>query len=493
MSQINQNMIKIHLKISFFILMILGQIGYAQYGTQKKADHLFNVFTFADAAKTYKKLIDNSYNADYNTRQLADCYAFMRNPDSAAVYYEKVITQKNVPIAYYYNYAQALRGIKKYRGYRKWMRKFKKAGGFVDDEKLSQDKDFLNVIFNAKQQYFLLPVGFNSKYSDFGAIQNHGKIYFASSRDRGTATKHVYGWNNEPFLDMYIADDNSEINIDYHNKVKGDVNTVFHDGPATITQDGKTMYFSRDDFNNQVLGQDAEGITHLKIYKATLVDDKWTNIVELPFNNTNYSCSHPALNADDSKLYFASDGPNSFGGTDIFYVDINADGSYGIPQNLGSVVNTPKNERFPFVNSDGVLFFASDGHPGLGLLDIFGTVLDKNKQITDVFNLGVPVNSSNDDFSFYMSPDGLSGYFSSNRDGGVGSDDIYAYKRIPPLELDGFVTDSKGMPLANTEIGIFDDKNEELSRVITDDSGNFAVNIYRDAYYKIMAKKDSYE
>ncbi|MFH4968376.1 OmpA family protein [Gaetbulibacter sp. M240] len=488
-----QSFLKVHHSILLILLVLSSHTVFAQQGTQKKADRLFDKYAFADAALTYKKLIDKNYNADYNTRQLADCYAFMRNPDSAVVYYQKVVEQENFPIAYYYNYAQALRGVEDFKGYRKNMRLFKKAGGFLNDENLQNDKDFLQIIFNAKQRYFLEPVSLNSIYSDFGAIENNGKIYFTSSRDRGAAVKHTYGWNNEPFLDIYAADSISEVSINHKNKIKGDVNTLFHEGTLTISKDGKTMYFSRNNFNDQVLGQDAEGISKLKIYKASLVDGKWTNVTELPFNSNRYSTSHPTLNADETKLYFASDRPSSYGGTDIFYVDINANRTYSKPVNLGPIVNTSKNERFPFINSEGILFFASDGHPGLGLMDIFGTVQDNNKKITEVFNLGVPVNSSKDDFSFFMNPDGLSGYFASNRNGGIGGDDIYAYKRVPPLKLEGIVTDDSNAPIANTTIKIYDSKETLLAQVFSDSVGNFEINIDRNADYNVLAEKDTYE
>lgn len=472
--------------------MLLSHGLFAQTSLQKKADQLFDRFAFADAANAYKKLVNKNYNAEYNTRQIADCYAFMRNPDSAVIYYEKVMDQKNFPIAYYYNYAQALRGVKKNSKYRKYMRRFEKAGGFIDNDALEKDKTFLDAVLNAKQQYILMPVGFNSKYSEFGAVENNGKIYFASSRDQGVVIKNTYGWNNEPFLDIYEANSISDMEIDHKNKVPGDVNTRFHEGTLSVTKDGKTMYFSRNDFTKQVLGKDDRGVTNLKIYKAELVDGKWTNIQELPFNSSKFSTSHPALNEDETKLYFASDRPGSYGGSDIFYVTIYNDGTYGKPVNAGPVVNTSKNEKFPFINNEGVLFFASDGHPGLGLLDIFGTVVNKSKKIVDVFNLGMPVNSSKDDFSFFMNPDGLTGYFASNRNGGMGDDDIYAYKRIPALKLEGLVTDDQGIPLANAKIEIFDEKNKSIAQVLTDETGNYAINIDRNTDYKVSALKEGY-
>ncbi|ULC58106.1 OmpA family protein [Flaviramulus sp. BrNp1-15] len=476
------------------IVLLFGFSAKAQYTYQKKADNLFNKFAFANAAKVYHELIDENFNADYATRQLADSYAFMRNPDSAVVYYKKAVQQKNVPVEYYYNYAQALRGIKDYEAYRIWMKRFKDAGGSINEKKLGKDSDFINSIFNAKQQYFLTNINFNSKFSDFGAYEHNGSIYFVSSRDERALKKHTYGWNNEPFLDIYstIKSNNDSI-VDYRSKLKGNINSVYHEGSFTITKNGKTIYFSRTNFNKNVLGKDKEGITNLKIYKASLIEGKWTNIEELPFNNNEFSNAHPALNEDETKLYFASNKYGGYGGSDIYYVDINKDGSFGTPKNLGNVVNTNKNERFPFINSEGSLFFASDGHPGLGLLDIFGTVSDKNNNITSVINLGVPVNSSKDDFSFFMNPDGLSGYFASNRNGGVGSDDIFAYDRIPQLKIEGTVTEAiNNSPIPNALVTLLDSDGKEIAFVETNENGQYDINIDRNADYNLKVKKETY-
>ena len=476
------------------IILLASFSALAQYGSQKKADNLFNKFSFVHAVQVYHNLIEKDFNADYATRQLADSYAFMRNPDSAVVYYKKVVEQPNAPIAYYYNYAQALRGIKAYKESRVWMKRFKKSGGEINEEKFLKDSDFINSIFNAKQHYFLTDINFNSKYSDFGAYEHDGAIYFASSRNEGVSTKHIYGWNGEPFLDIYVTDKSTNDSLVNHtSKLKGDVNSVFHEGPITITKDGKTMYFSRNNYNKDVLEKDEEGMSNLKIYKTSLIEDEWTNIEELPFNNNAFSNGHPALNNDETKLYFASNMSGGFGGTDIYYVDINSDGSFGTPKNLGNVVNTDKNERFPFINNEDVLFFASDGHPGIGLLDIFGTVSDKNNNIINVLNLGIPVNSSKDDFSFFMNEDGLSGYFASNRNGGMGSDDIYAYNRIPQLKIEGSVKDvTTNKPVPNAIVTLLDNNNKQIAHLETDEDGHYEINIDRDTDYIISIKKEDY-
>lgn len=361
----------------------------------------------------------------------------------------------------------------------------------IDKSKIQEDSD---IIFNTKQQYFLTEIKFNSKYSDFGAYEHDGNIYFASSRDEGVSTKHRYGWNKEPFLDIYVTEKSANDSIiDHKSKIKGDVNSVYHEGPITISKDGKTMYFSRTSFIKNTLGRNNEGISTLKIYSATFTDNKWTHIEELPFNSNDFSNGHPALNEDGSKLYFSSDMPGGIGGSDIYYVNIKSDGAFSKPQNLGEIVNTNKNERFPFINSEGSLFFSSDGHPGLGLLDVFATVSNKNNTIVSVLNLETPVNSSKDDFSFFMNDDGLSGYFASNRDGGVGSDDIYGFDRIPQLKIEGTIYDSvTNTPIPNATVTLLDSNEKEMTLVETDANGYYNINIDRDTDYHVNVKKENY-
>ncbi|WP_372754512.1 OmpA family protein [Mariniflexile sp.] len=482
--------LKNHIILGFVLAVSLSAL--AQSGLQKKADNLFNKFSFVHAAELYNELILKNDNTNYAIRQLADCYAFMRNPDSSVVYYKKVVEQANSPKEYYYKYAQALRGVKNYNESRLWLERFKEAGGEIDEAYFKKDSEFINAIFNTKPHYTLEEVKFNSKYSDFAAYEKDGNVYFASSRDEGLLKNHTYGWNNQPFLDIYIKAENDTL-VTSKSKIKGDINSVYHEGPLTISKDGTTLYFSRNDFKKQILGKNGEGLTNLKIYKATLVNGKWEELEEVPFNNTSYSISHPALNNDESKLYFTSDMPGGFGGTDIYYVDIKSDGTYGPPQNLGPTINTNKNESFPFINNEGVLFFSSDGHPGLGLLDIFVAVKDKNDKFINIINLGIPVNSNKDDFSFFMKDDGLSGYFASNRDGGIGSDDIYAYNKIPTLNLQGSVTDANtSKPLVNAIVMLLDSNNKPITKLITDDNGYYEINVDRDMDYYITAKKENY-
>ena len=465
----------------------------AQYGKQKKADTLFNKFSFVKAADVYKELIENNYNKDYATRRLADCYALLRDPNNAAKYYKKVVEQDNVPIEYYYNYAQALRGVKNYKESRNWLERFKDSGGVINRNDFEKDVNFITTVFNAKQQYFLDKVSFNTKFSDFGALEHNGKIYFASSRDEGVSVKRLYGWNEQPFLDVYVTEVDSKQNVDHSNKLKGDVNSIYHDGPVTITKDGRTMYFSRNNLDDNGLSKDKRGISNMKIYRATMKDSVWSDIEDLSINHKEYSTQHPALNIDDTQLYFSSDSPDGLGGSDIYVVDINPDGTLGVPINLGDVVNTKNSEGFPFINNEGTLFFSSDGHPGLGLLDVFGTIQGENGEFIDVINLGIPINSNKDDFSFSINPNGKTGYIASNRTGGIGSDDIYAYHRVPNLQVEGVVSDAINMnPIANSVITLYNDKDEQIADLVTDENGYYQINIDRNKDYKIVGSQDKY-
>ncbi|WP_395058914.1 OmpA family protein [Flavobacterium sp.] len=483
------------LKYILISVILFGNIpsASAQFGKQKKADALYNSFSFVKAIDMYKEMLANNYNADYAKRRLADSYAMLRDPENASVYYKDVVKQDKVEPEYYLNYALALRALKKYDESEVWINKYKETG-VVDSriQKIMQDKNFITNVFQIKPQFFSKEVPFNSELSDFGAFEKNEVITFASSRDKGVGIKRTYSWNQQPFLDLFQVtkkgDDFSEVE-----NVKGNVNTKFHEGQISISKDGKTMFFTRNNYTNNKKGKDAEGTNNLKIYRSTLnKDNKWTNITEVPFNNTNYSVGHPSLSADEKTLYFASDMPGGYGKSDIYKVSVNGD-SYGTPVNLGNKINTEGSEVFPFVHSDGNLFFSSDGLQGLGQLDIFTTVLDIDSNIQEIINLGIPVNSNMDDFSFFLNESGETGFIASNREGGKGDDDIYGFDRIPPFEIKGTVTDViNKQPIPNAKIVIKDKDGNIIADFITDDKGKYKFPADRETTYNLEASQVKY-
>ena len=456
----------------------------AQTGKQKKADRLYNDMAYFEAVDVYKDLIENEYNTNYNSLKLGDSYMKLRSPENAVFYYGDAINSEDAKPEYYFKYAQALRGVKRYEESREWLKKYRDSGIASEDvdEMLSKTIEDFKITDN----YTVDLAEFNSDYSDFGAFKKDDIIYFVSARDEGMSKKSkIYSWNGEPFLDVY------QLQGENITSVPGDVNTVLHDGPISITKDGTFMYFTRNNYLNNKKGKrDNEKTINLKIYRATNSNGNWINVVELPFNSDAYSVGHPSLSPDEKTLYFASDMPGGLGGTDIYKAEILGNNMYGIPRNMGSEINTSLDESFPFVTEYNVLYFSSNGHLGLGLMDIFKA--DLAKMNIEVENLGAPVNSNMDDFAFFLGNGTNTGYFSSNRDGK--SDNIYGFNLLKPLLLKGQVTDKVNLkPIPQATVILLNEKNEQIAFLETDGDGNYQTVINRDSEYPIEARQIEYE
>jgi outer membrane protein OmpA-like peptidoglycan-associated protein len=258
------------------------------------------------------------------------------------------------------------------------------------------------------------------------------------------------------------------------------------------------MYFTRNNFNNGKKGKDANKITLLKIYKATLKEGKWNNAQELPFNNDNYSVAHPTLSADEKTMYFASDMPGTYGQSDIWKVALNADGSFGTPENLGVAINTEGKESFPVITNENELYFATDGHPGIGGLDIFMAGMNADGSFKKPINIGAPANSPQDDFAYLIDTKTRKGFLTSNREGGKGYDDIYKFletrKLVCEQVLSGVVTDLEtGEILANTKVTLLDDKFNTIKEAFSDDKGFYTFDVECGKSYYIRAEKELYE
>lgn len=482
----------IHILIAVLLFGVIPSAS-AQFGKQKKADALYNSFSYVKAINVYKEMVANNYNVDYAKRRLADSYSMLRDPQNAATYYADVVKQPKVDAEYYLKYALTLRALKKYDESEIWISKYKETG-VVDSriQKIMEDKNFITNIFNIKQQFFSKTVPFNSELSDFGAVEKNNTITFTSSRDKGVGIKRTYSWNQQPFLDLFTLQKDGE-NYSEAKKIEGDINTKFHEGQISISKDGKTMYFTRNNYTDGKKGKDGEGTNNLKLYKATQDEDgKWKNAKELPFNSNNYSVGHPSLTSDGKTLYFASDMPGGKGSSDIYKVAVNGD-TYGNPENLGDKINTEGKEVFPFVHTDGNLFFSSDGLQGLGQLDIFATVLDDDGNIQEIINLGSPVNSPMDDFSFFLNDTGETGFISSNREGGVGDDDIYGFDRVPLFAIKGVVTDViNKQPIKEAKIIIKDANGNQIADLLTDDKGKYNYSADRETTYTVEASHPKY-
>jgi len=485
-----------NIKLLCIAFVLISASTFGQTAKQKRAERQFNNFSFVKSIDTYEKLIDTSFNKYYAMRKLGDAYIMLRKPEKALPIYEKVVQQPNVPSEYYFYYAQTLRANGQYEASKEWMKKYRDAGNKEDSrvKRFFKNEDLASGIFNATEKNFLKKVNFNSKYNDFGAVALNDQIVFTSSSDEGVSVKRIYAWDGQPLLDMYqtLMEGAS---AETAKKLEGDVNTIHHDGPATFSADGTKMYFSRNNFYENKKITNDKGVMLMGIFSAELIDGKWTNVKPSNLNNPNYIVYHPSLSQDGKKLYFSSDMPGGLGGTDIYESDVNPDGSLGTPTNLGNIVNTEGNESFPFIHSEeGTLYFSSDAHVGAGLLDVFAAVKDENDNIVNVINLGEPINSEKDDFAYYLAPDGLSGYISSNRKGGMGGDDIYAFTRIPPLTLKGRIFDAvNGEPVAGAKVILARKNGEEIAYFITEADGAYEHLIDRDKEFVLKGSKAKYQ
>jgi outer membrane protein OmpA-like peptidoglycan-associated protein/tetratricopeptide (TPR) repeat protein len=467
---------------------------------ETKADKQFDKLAYVDAIKTYERIFAKGYKSQEILEKLGDSYYFKSDLDKSAKWYGELFSfTKEIAPEYYYRYSQSLKAIKEYTKADEMLLKFNEKSGNDLRAKLAMtQKDYLAQIKKNSGRYTIENAGINSKYSDYGSAFFNDKVIFTSARDTGNFTKRVHSWTGESFTNLYGADRGDQGVLSNPKRFGNKLNTKFHESTPTFTKDGKTVYFTRNNFLDGKKGKDATKTTLLKIYKATLDADKWVNITELSFNSDEYSVSHPALSADEKTLYFASNMPGTLGQSDLFKVEIKSDGSFGAPTNLGNVINTEGRETFPMVTSENELYFASNGHPGLGGLDVFVAKTQADGSYKKVENVGEPVNSSKDDFGYLINDKTRLGYVSSNREGGKGGDDIYSFKELKKLEceqlLSVVVTDKlTGLPIEFATVTLSDSSFNKLLEAKTDAYGVFKFgNVDCGTKYYIKTEKNDY-
>jgi len=466
----------------------------AQNSKTKKADQYYDRLQYTDAAEAYEKLLKKGEGSTYVFERLGNSYFFINDTKKAETYYKRVIKKKDVDPETVYNYAQTLKANGKYSDYNTFMKQF--AQMKPNDSRavaFMKNPDYLPAIVDENSQKYTATNldALNSKYSDFGGKVIGNDFYFTSARN--TSGKK-YGWNEEPFLDIYKASivggvEKNDVSL------KGDVNTKYHESTVAITADGKRMYFDRNDYYNGKYKKDEEGINQLNIYYAENIDGQWKDIQSVPFNSHDFSTSHPALSPDGNTLYFTSDRPGGKGKADIYKVTISKDGTFGNPENLGSNINTEGKEGFPFVDSNGTLYFTSDAHLGMGGLDVFAAKVNGNN-FGEAKNLGLGVNSSEDDFAYSYDPTTEEGYVSSNRKGGKGSDDIYKIKKLDICDviINVIVVDaSNDEPIAGAQLDLFDNLENKLKSETTGANGIGKITAACNQGHVVQAFKTGYE
>ena len=460
----------------------------AQNKDTEAADKLFARYEYVDAAAAYVKLTENGKGDPYVYKQLGDTYYNMFNTAEAIKWYARAV-ETDQDAETYYRYAQMLKGSGQYEASNTQMRKFAQMA--PDDQRAKdflKDPNYIPRLMSKEKLYEIKRLEASSDKSEFGPVTYGNVLYFTSARN---GARKEYGWNEEPFLDLYRADYNADGTITNAATVSG-LNSQYHDGPLSITADGNTVYFASDSFREKEFERDRKNRLKLgknNIYKAGKNGDSWGNISSLPFNSADYSTANPSVSRDGKTLYFSSDMPGSLGGVDIWKVSIEADGTFGTPENLGPMVNTGGNDSFPFIADDNTtLYYSSNGKPGLGGLDVFRVDLSKG---TDAVNLGKPVNTEKDDFSFSFDKEKNLGFFASNR---TGNDDIYAATPICGVDLIAVVTDARTTQvLAGAKVSIVDDRRNVISTETANERGEVSFRTECGKAYTLQASHPGYE
>ncbi|APX99968.1 OmpA family protein [Lacinutrix venerupis] len=452
----------------------------------KVADNFFKDYAYYQATELYLEVLKKGDTTEHVLTRLGDCYYNNSNVQLASYWYKKAVTKyKDVNPEYLYKYIQTLRSLNQFEESKKWSVIFKER---KKNDRRVKDDEFDIEKFEALESVEKVYVDFenldiNTEYSDFGSFEKDSILYFASTRVKDTILdeKKLYQWNKEPFLNIY----QSTVTIKDGKKIvetptlisSNEVNSDFHESSVAITKDGKTMYFTRINLNKKNKAKyDKEGTSQIKLYRAKNIDGKWKKIEELPFNGEDFSTGSPALDPEEKFLYFSSDRQGSLGLTDIYRVRINKDGTFGNPINLGGKINTEGRENFPFIAKDSTLYFSSDGHINLGLYDIFETnALKKDTSDVYVRNLGAPYNSGFDDFAFFINTDTNTGYFSSNREGGKGGDDIYSFGKYECKQIIKGITRDKlsNEPLAKVIVKLMDESGKVIQTETSNENGEY--------------------
>jgi outer membrane protein OmpA-like peptidoglycan-associated protein/predicted adenine nucleotide alpha hydrolase (AANH) superfamily ATPase len=488
--------------IFFLTLSCCFALSYAQSGKAKKAKTDYDSYAYKSAITTYEDMVKKGYSGQEIFQNLGNANYVNANYEEAANWYGQLFDLDSISIDanYYFRYAQSLKSLKKYEESNQWMEQYiKKSKLSARASKFTNNRDYLNAIKSRSGRYEIMLANINSKSSDFAPSFFGEQLVFSSARDTGIATRRIHEWNSTPFLNLYMGSLKDSGTVSNPKRFSKNLNAKTHESSTAFTKDGKTVYFTRNNSDNgRRFARDQKGVSRLKIYRASLIDGEWKNIIALPFNGDDYSTAHPTLDSKEEKLYFASDMPGTYGASDIWVVNLFEDGNFGTPVNLGADVNTEARETFPFINQNNVLYFASDGHPGLGGLDIFAAQMKPGQSI-EVLNLGEPINSDEDDFSFIINDSSKKGYFASNRPNGVGSDDIYSFLETEPLnfkciaKIVGIAKNSEeGSVLANTSIEILDKEGNVLTKTTSKKNGEFSASFEcnEEDYVAIGTKKD---
>lgn len=474
---------------SIFLLSIISLFALnsnAQTATINSANKLFFKKLYMEAIPKYESVLKkDSSNADV-LMNLGDCYRLTNNNKGQLNSYGKLVRSGKAEDIHKLYYGQALMEAGRYDEAKKYVEDFKAdsrgekfAKAITNLQKFSKDAD----------AYKIDTVPFNSNFDDFSAITFlENKVVFASSKTKTTWITRRHGWTGNNYCHMYMTEKDASGKYEKPAIFLEDFSTKFNDGPFCATKDGQTIFFTRNSTSKKTKSLD--GSQKLRIFQATIIKEDIQSLMDLKFNSNEYNCAHPAISADGKTLYFSSDMGGGQGGMDIWYCKLDASGAWGTPVNMGDKVNTKGNEIFPSITADNILYFASNGHEGLGGLDIYESKI-KDDKAGKVYNMGRPVNSEHDDFAYNLNADAKKGFLSSNRKTGGMNDDIYSVevlRKVSRGKTVNFIIKNKetqeALPLTTIKLN--------TDSFTTNEKGEFQFVLEDEVNYKLAVKKEKY-
>lgn len=456
-----------------------------------RGDKVFLIYNYEGAIKYYTESDSLTIGG---LRNLAEAYQKTNDFKSAMETYKRIVERKNCKSEDYYNYANSLRMNELYSEAEYWMDEYQKKSPNDIRAKVHEDYDMTTYrkLLDDQGVFKVANLGINSEYQEFGpSLYGQLLIYSAQAPRRGIILRK-YAGGNEFFLDLYAVD---TLNTGEYSREEFEAkfNRKYHEGTLTFSKDMREVFFT----SNNIKEQGEDGKHNLQIFHSVLDSNmQWTKPVKLEFNSIEYSYGHPSLTEDGKRLYFSSDKPGGNGGTDIYYVDRDENGVWGEPENMGDEINTEGDEMYPFYNEENqIFFFSSDGHFGLGGLDVYACKI-RGEKLGKVNNLGVPVNSAQDDFGVVFRENMKTGYISSNRAEGNGGDDIYKVTLKKPLvleeypkEIKGTAKDHRNKIVANATITLYDKDMNVVNSFTTDSTGAYSFTVEAFTEFTVHGSK----
>ncbi|WP_136669425.1 OmpA family protein [Flavobacterium sp. H122] len=485
-------------KIAAVSLVLFTSIIYGQQKL-KAANEMFDEMSYVEAAGLYEEYLEKDPDLSTQTiTNIADTYYNLNDIRKALTWYQKLydIQGQNLSDIYMLRYTQALRGVRDYDKANTINKEaLKKKNDNAAIRYFVSNQKYLDSLSQKTSLFQIKNLDVNSKNSDFGPAFYGEKLVYSSTKEGASIDKKIYTWNEQPYLAMFVADRNlSDGSLFNEQPFLTEIASKYHDATISFSNDLKTFYYTTNTMKGNRLKNDKKGTNNFQIIKSSLENDKAAKGEKLFFNSLDYSVGHPALSPDGKWLFFVSDMPGGYGETDIYAVEIFADGTMNSPKNLGPKINTVGREMFPFF-SEGKLYFSSEGLYGFGGLDIFECKFN-GKDFSEPKNMGEPVNSNKDDFSFIIDPKSKYGYFSSNRDSGKGDDDIYYFAKREPeciQTIAGTVINSKSKaPIQDASIKVLDSFGDLKQEYFSDANGKFEFQMPCNGSYKLVASKPDF-